>query len=337
MTQSKAYTNSQYANERLVIETSHASNYRKAYIDLDTGITYALSTELKLTGGASGDIGIATIIGGNGVSTGNIGYHTVQLDNMFDNAVDDRVLAVNAVHENHILNGQVSTPKLQDGALSADATGRAKMANLFVTTAKLDDHCVTSIKLDSAGVALPSGSTATTQSLHSNSLYVATTAFVQQEMRVRNHLTYTTTTTASLQHGSGDSFGGQGDLPAATQGLGVFDFDYQTLYGNTILEVDANVIASSNNQIIVLALFVDDAFKTASSSYVLNGNHTGCITLRWRLVLNSPSPVTKNIKLRLSTWVDGNTVYLNRSQAYATPFQSGGITSSASVTEYAPL
>ena len=70
-----------------------------------------------------------------------------------------------------ITDGAVTTAKLATNALSADVTGRSKMQDGFVTSAKLD----------TAGVALPNASTANTQTTGDNTTKVATTAFVQGE------------------------------------------------------------------------------------------------------------------------------------------------------------
>ncbi len=70
-----------------------------------------------------------------------------------------------------IADGAITTAKLASNVLSSDATGRGKMQDGFVTSAKLD----------TAGVALPNGSTATTQSTGDNTTKPATTAFVQGE------------------------------------------------------------------------------------------------------------------------------------------------------------
>lgn len=68
-----------------------------------------------------------------------------------------------------IADGAVTTPKLASNALSADVSGRSKMQDGFVTSAKL------------AVVALPSGSTATTQTVSDNSTKVATTAYADAQ------------------------------------------------------------------------------------------------------------------------------------------------------------
>jgi len=47
-----------------------------------------------------------------------------------------------------LADGSVTTPKLIDGVLSADATGRAKMADGFITTSKIGANQVTAACLD---------------------------------------------------------------------------------------------------------------------------------------------------------------------------------------------
>jgi hypothetical protein len=46
-----------------------------------------------------------------------------------------------------IADGAITTAKLADGCLSADAAGRAKMANGFIVTAKIGDAQITTAKL----------------------------------------------------------------------------------------------------------------------------------------------------------------------------------------------
>jgi hypothetical protein len=75
-------------------------------------------------------------------------------------------------------NGAVSTAKLADGAFAANGTGRAKMANGFVTadqlgagaveTAKLADGAVTAGKLDPAIDGVANAATATVTAVQAN-------------------------------------------------------------------------------------------------------------------------------------------------------------------------
>jgi len=46
-----------------------------------------------------------------------------------------------------IADGAITTPKLADGCLSADAAGRAKMADGYIVTAKIGDGQITTAKL----------------------------------------------------------------------------------------------------------------------------------------------------------------------------------------------
>lgn len=65
------------------------------------------------------------------------------------------------VTQGQIADGAVATSKIADGALSADASGRAKMADGFVTAGKLGAGAVT-------GTALGSGTTVNRQYQSSN-------------------------------------------------------------------------------------------------------------------------------------------------------------------------
>lgn len=64
------------------------------------------------------------------------------------------------------------------GVPSDTSVSTAKIQDAAVTTAKVLDGAVTSAKLATSGVALPNGSTATTQTANDNSTKVATTAYV---------------------------------------------------------------------------------------------------------------------------------------------------------------
>lgn len=102
-----------------------------------------------------------------------VGSYKVVVKDSLDNTIYtvDNYSISGTVDTADIANGAVTTAKLATNALSADATGRAKMQDGFVTSAKLD----------TGGVALPSGSTATTQTTGDNTTKVATTAFVAGE------------------------------------------------------------------------------------------------------------------------------------------------------------
>lgn len=64
---------------------------------------------------------------------------------------------------------------VSDAAITAD-----KLADGSITTAKLADNAVTSSKLSMTGVALPNGSTATTQAVGDNSTKLSTTAYADR-------------------------------------------------------------------------------------------------------------------------------------------------------------
>jgi hypothetical protein len=51
-----------------------------------------------------------------------------------------------------VASGKVKTASLADGILSADTTGRAKMADGFITTAKIGDGQVSGVKLENSSI-----------------------------------------------------------------------------------------------------------------------------------------------------------------------------------------
>lgn len=60
--------------------------------------------------------------------------------------------SLRAVDTNHIKTGAVATAKIADGALTADAAGRLKMADLFITLAKLATDIFNTVTLKSTPV-----------------------------------------------------------------------------------------------------------------------------------------------------------------------------------------
>jgi len=65
-----------------------------------------------------------------------------------------------AVTVGTVADDAITTAKILNGALSADATGRAKMANNFVNAAKIEADAVTTAKILDANVTLAKMSTA---------------------------------------------------------------------------------------------------------------------------------------------------------------------------------
>ena len=133
MTQSKAFTNSQYANERFIERTSHAGSYRKAYRDLATGVGYHLQTELKLSTTDIADSAITTALVNNlAITTGKVA----------DLAITTGKVADLAITTGKIADLAITTGKIADLAIT---TG--KIADANVTTAKILDKNVTYAKL----------------------------------------------------------------------------------------------------------------------------------------------------------------------------------------------
>jgi hypothetical protein len=74
------------------------------------------------------------------VTTAKIADDAVTADKLRDDASTD---GNRAVTTNHIRDSAVTTAKLASGVLSADSTGRAKMADAFVTQAKVEIRATT--------------------------------------------------------------------------------------------------------------------------------------------------------------------------------------------------
>lgn len=95
-----------------------------------------------------------------------------------------------------LLNGSVTTAKLADGVLSADATGRAKMADNFVTLAKLDSSARL---LDTNRTDVASATTVDLTALVPNTRHINITGTTTiTGFTVANSLTYFVRFNASL-------------------------------------------------------------------------------------------------------------------------------------------
>src|SRR2546429_363610 len=92
------------------------------------GTGEAITTD-KLNAAANPTVDLAGTIGSVGVADGAV--TTAKLA--------DGALSADAPGRAKMADGFVITAKLLDGALSADATGRAKMADGFVTAVKLEE------------------------------------------------------------------------------------------------------------------------------------------------------------------------------------------------------
>lgn len=92
---------------------------------------------------------IAQLRDGTGFTAGAIGTSDLE----------DGLLTADAAGRLKMADAFVTLAKLADGILTADAAGRLKMADLFVTTSKLADGAVTLTKTDAAlqEMLLPAG------------------------------------------------------------------------------------------------------------------------------------------------------------------------------------
>jgi len=220
----------------------------------------------------------------------------------------------------------VTTAKLAANVLSADSTGRGKMQDGFVTSAKLD----------TSGVTLPDGSAATTKTTGNNTTAVATTAFVQQEITAGKKVRKVSTTVVTATQSVSASIPADGTIPQNTEGTEVFSVAFTPVAADSIIVVEAMMYATSANNITVAAMFKD------SGADAVVGNIVGSADF------NSPPPVplvyketsgstsSRTYKVRVGASAGGYNVYVNRGPAAASPLGSGIIASTLIITEYAP-
>lgn len=163
-----------------------------------------------------------------------------------------------------IADGAVTTPKLASNALSADVSGRSKMQDGFVTSAKL------------AVVAVPNGSTATTQSASDNSTKLATTAYAdgQSTLAYNNAIAQARLydgvreTLATVTSTAGAVIPDDDTVPDITEGTEIFSVSYTPTSAAIDLAIDAFIPGCGNdNYERIAAVFVGSTCISAVSVY----------------------------------------------------------------------
>lgn len=185
-----------------------------------------------------------------------------------------------------ISDGAVTTAKLADGALSADATGRAKMADAFLTAAKLN------ATQDWTGKTLSGTPTVT----WSGAISFASATFTPPAgMLVQQVHASTTTATAITATIPLDD-----TIPQNTEGTQILTGSITPKSATNILEIEAlvDVGFSSGGAVGVLALFQDATAAALAAAHVcIDGVGAGTqILLRYRMVAGTTSAITFNIR-----------------------------------------
>ena len=199
-----------------------------------------------------------------------------------------------------IADGAVTTAKLASNVLSADATGRGKMQDGFVTSAKL------------AVVALPSGSTATTQTSSDNSTKVATTAYVDAQATIGSNAAMAQArlydgireTLDTVTSTAGSIIPYDDTVPTVSEGTEIFSVSYTPTSASIDLAIDAFIPGTGNdNYARTAAVFVGSTCISAVSVYGASGVN---IILACSGIYSpvSTSPVTVSVRVGSAAAVD---------------------------------
>lgn len=200
-----------------------------------------------------------------------------------------------------IADGAVTTVKLADGALSADATGRAKMADGFLTAAKLN------ATQDWSGKTLSGNPTVTwTGALDFSSATVVPPPGMQRQS-LGTSSTAATAITAVIPFDD--------TIPQNTEGVEILTLSITPKATTSVLEIEACIDVGFNTggQTGVLALFQDSTANALATAHAcIDGTGAGTqVILRHRMTAGSVSPTT--FKIRAGT--TGGTMTLNASGA----------------------
>jgi hypothetical protein len=185
-----------------------------------------------------------------------------------------------------IADGAVTTVKLADGVLTADTTGRAKMADEYLTAAKLN------ATQDWSGKTLSGNPTVT----WTGALDFSGATFVPPPGMQRQSLSTSTTTATAITA----TIPLDDTIPQNTEGTEILTLAITPKATTSVLEIEAciDVGFSSGGSVGVLALFQDstaNALATAHACIDAVGAGTQVI-LRHRLTAGSVSATTFKIR-----------------------------------------
>ena len=216
----------------------------------------------------------------------------------------DNVTVAGYVETGDIVDGAVTTAKLATGVLSADTTGRSKMADGYITSAKLN----------SAGVALPNGSTATTQSASDNTTKVATTAYVTNEIvatrKILQSKTYTYTTASTTTN----TILIDGSIPQISEGDQIFSQSFTPISASSIIRVTLVGNFGNSGNYTTVAMFKDSTADAIAATCVTVANNGGVSSCELVYSETSGSTTARTYSVRYGGAVAATTASVNQSQ-----------------------
>lgn len=185
--------------------------------------------------------------------------------------------------------------------------------------------------------AIPSASTATTQSPGDNTTKVATTAFVTNAVTAGGALRQCKTFTLSTASGVVAQLTPDGSTAQNTDGTPVFAESFTPTAADSIIEVDVcvNVSCGSGADPIGIAVFKDSTADTETAGGIL-ANASIVMPCPIKLIETAGSTSARTYRVRVGNYFAGRTVYINRSGTYAAPYGSGKVISTMTIREYAP-
>lgn len=204
-----------------------------------------------------------------------------------------------------VADGSITTIKLQDGVLSADTAGRAKMADEFVTVAKL------AAALDLSGKTL-TGNPAVTWTGALNFSGATLTPppgyLVQQAHSSTTSVVSAATNNLSITAGTVDD-----TIPQNTEGaaLAALDTSITPKSASNILEIEVEIPfgATTGGVNAVAALFQDSTAGALAAVAVTTPTSTpnGLLRLRYRMVAGTTSATTFKVRFDVCS----GTIYTN--------------------------
>lgn len=192
-----------------------------------------------------------------------------------------------------IADGAVTTAKLADGALSADTTGRAKMADEYLTAAKLN------ATQDWSGKTLSGNPTvAWTGTINFNAAtFTPPPGFIVQQATAVSTSASTTTANIPLDD----------TIPQNTEGteLTALQTTITPKSATNLLEIEVEVPTGSNNtasQTHILALFQDSTANARAATFAAVNTLGAPVVLRliYRMVAGTTSATTFKVRVGVS-------------------------------------
>lgn len=224
-------------------------------------------------------------------------------DELIDNAIlrliaRPTVTLIGSIGSATLSDGSVTTAKIADGALSADATGRAKMADEFLTAAKLN------ATQDWTGKTLSGTPTVTWSGAvnFSGATFTPPPGYCRQLVRTSDATYRTITTTIPLDN----------TTPASGEGTQIMTASITPVSATNLIRVRVIVPFEVSNQGVAVLSLLNGTTCVAATS-MGSGNAlpvAGMMVLEYIVAAGGTSAITFNVNVGSSNGAS-YTVYVN--------------------------